>query len=297
MATVVDAPSELTFVSLEITGRCQLRCEHCYADSGPHGDSGTMTATDWRRVLDEAAALGVRDVQFIGGEPTLHPELPELVRHALKLDLNVEVYTNLVSVKPELWDVLELPGVRIGTSYYSPDAGEHDTITTRRSHDRTLANIREAARRGIPIRVGVIRVRDHQDVDGAVAQLSALGVSRVETDDVRRIGRATRDRAQDAGQLCGRCNDGKLGVLASGDVVPCVLSRWVILGNVCRRPLTEIYHESATDRRQLIARWATLVSMGDDDKDKPKPKDDDCQPPKSDSPVCQAPTCLPPHYY
>jgi hypothetical protein len=25
----------------------------------------------------------VSDVQFIGGEPTLHPDLPELVRHAL----------------------------------------------------------------------------------------------------------------------------------------------------------------------------------------------------------------------
>ncbi len=31
---------ELRFVRLEITGRCQLRCTHCYADSGPGGTDG-----------------------------------------------------------------------------------------------------------------------------------------------------------------------------------------------------------------------------------------------------------------
>lgn len=30
-----------------------------------------MTAAHWRRVIDEAAGLGVDMVQFIGGEPTL----------------------------------------------------------------------------------------------------------------------------------------------------------------------------------------------------------------------------------
>jgi MoaA/NifB/PqqE/SkfB family radical SAM enzyme len=44
---------ELNFVWLEITGKCQLSCEHCYAASGPHGSHGTMDADDWRRVIDQ----------------------------------------------------------------------------------------------------------------------------------------------------------------------------------------------------------------------------------------------------
>ena len=59
--------SWLRFVWLEITGRCQLQCKHCYAGSGPAGTHGRMTTGDWRRVIDEAAELGVRWVQFIGG--------------------------------------------------------------------------------------------------------------------------------------------------------------------------------------------------------------------------------------
>ena len=57
-------PIEATsFLELEITGLCQLKCSHCYADSGPEGDHGTMTTDDWERVLDHAHALSVDTVQ------------------------------------------------------------------------------------------------------------------------------------------------------------------------------------------------------------------------------------------
>lgn len=61
---------DLSFVWLEITGRCQLTCKHCYAESGP--SDGVMLPVDWCRVIDEVAQLGGRMVQFIGGEPTLY---------------------------------------------------------------------------------------------------------------------------------------------------------------------------------------------------------------------------------
>lgn len=157
------ATSALSFVWLEITGKCQLSCRHCYADSGPRGTHGVMTRGDWKRAIDEAADLGVDMVQFIGGEPTLHPELPALVDHALAAGLQVEVFSNLVHVSARLWDTFDRPGVRLACSYYSDDDAEHARITGRRgSHARTTANIAEALRRSIPLRVGVIDVLDGQ---------------------------------------------------------------------------------------------------------------------------------------
>ena len=104
--------TDVSFVWLEITGRCQLSCNHCYADSGLSGTHGTMTADDWRRTIDQAAALGVEMVQFIGGEPTLYPALPELIAHALAAGVQVEVYSNLVHVTPRMWETFGQPGVR-----------------------------------------------------------------------------------------------------------------------------------------------------------------------------------------
>ncbi len=117
--------SEVRFMWLDITGRCQLRCVHCYADSGPESGHGTMTAADWKRVIGEAADAGVRMVQFIGGEPTLYPALPMLIGHALARDLEVEVFTNLVHVTPALWEAFSRPGVRLATSWYTDDPAEH----------------------------------------------------------------------------------------------------------------------------------------------------------------------------
>jgi MoaA/NifB/PqqE/SkfB family radical SAM enzyme len=120
--TSADIPS---FLELEITGFCQLKCSHCYAESGPHGGRGAMTTEHWERVIDQAAILGIETVQFIGGEPTLDSRLPRLVRYALGKDLKVYVYSNLVHITPPLWELFGLPGVSVATSYYSKPGKLH----------------------------------------------------------------------------------------------------------------------------------------------------------------------------
>lgn len=184
----------LSFVWLEITGRCQLQCAHCYAESGPRGTDGAMSMEDWSGVIDQAAGLGTKMVQFIGGEPTLHRGLPDLVGHALDRGLHVEVFSNLVHVPPQLWDVFAQPGVQLATSYYADDADQHELITKGRgSYARTKANIAEALHRSIPLRVGVIDVRDGQRVDQARAELAGLGVTgEVRVDHLRQVGRGVR---------------------------------------------------------------------------------------------------------
>ncbi len=147
-----------------------------------------MAVGDWQRVIDKGADLGVELVQFIGGEPTLHPGLPALIDHALDAGVQVEVFSNLVHVPPRLWDVFDRPGVRLACSYYSDDRAEHARVTGRRgSHARTTANIAEELRRSIPLRVGVIDVLDGQRVDAAVAELTALGVRDIGTDRWRQV--------------------------------------------------------------------------------------------------------------
>jgi MoaA/NifB/PqqE/SkfB family radical SAM enzyme len=234
--------NDLSFVWLEITGTCQLGCNHCYADSGPAGTDGAMTLDDWSSVIDQAAGLGTKMVQFIGGEPTLHRGLPHLVGHALGRGMQVEVFSNLVHVPPRLWDVFELPGVQLATSYYADNAEQHERITKGRgSYTRTKANIVEALRRSIPLRVGVIDVEDGQRVNEAREELAGLGVTgEVRVDHLRQVGRGVREQQPSVSQLCGHCARGKVAVSPTGDVWPCVFSRWLPVGNVRHDALAEI---------------------------------------------------------
>lgn len=168
--------SELAFLWLEITGQYQLASTHCYANSSPSGTHGVMTTADWTAVLDEAADLGTKTVQFIGGEPTLNQGLSHLVGHALAVGIRVEVFSNLTHVSQRLGEVFSQPGVSLATSYYSDTPDQHEAITRRQgSYRRTKVNIIEALRRSIPLRVGLIDVSDEQRVAQARAELAALG--------------------------------------------------------------------------------------------------------------------------
>jgi MoaA/NifB/PqqE/SkfB family radical SAM enzyme len=124
-STTLDKTSATHFMWLELTGRCQLNCVHCYADSGPTQNHGTMTAQDWLRAIDQAAGHGVGRVCMIGGEPTAHPAFAELLKHALAAGIHVEVFTNLFHVTERLWSLFGLPGVSVATSYYSKPGKLH----------------------------------------------------------------------------------------------------------------------------------------------------------------------------
>jgi MoaA/NifB/PqqE/SkfB family radical SAM enzyme len=197
-------------------------------------------------VIEQAAALGVSMVQFIGGEPTMHPRFTALVQHALDSGLAIEVYTNLVHVKDGWWELFSCPGVSLATSYYSDSASEHEGITGRRgSHGRTRANISEAVRRGIPIRAGIVGLDDRQRVDQARAELEAIGVTNIGIDYLRRVGRGAGTGKPDVSQLCGNCGRGTAAISPDGEVWPCVFSRWMSTGNVLRAPLAGILASQA----------------------------------------------------
>lgn len=262
---VVGYESPIRFMWLEITGNCQLSCSHCYAESGPTGTHGVMTTSDWMEVIKQAAALGVRMVQFIGGEPTRHPDFVQLVQYARDLDLGVEVFSNLVRITDEMWKVFGARGVRLATSYYSDDPQEHAGITgAPRSHELTTANIAQAVKRGVPLRVGIIGVREDQRVKLAQALLREIGVTNIGYDGLRQVGRGIRDAEPSTDELCGNCASGVLAVSPSGAVWPCVFSRWLPVGNVLQRPLSEILggERLAATRQQLSAVFA--ARRGDD---------------------------------
>ncbi|MFF2810548.1 radical SAM protein [Streptomyces sp. NPDC058000] len=235
-------PLRPTFAWLEITGFCNLNCRHCYAGSSPQGDHGDMTDADWLRVIDELHGMGVRDVQFIGGEPTLHPGLPTYIRHALTYAMRVEVFSNLTHITDAVWEVLSLRGVRLAFSYYSDEHADHDDVTEGRgSHARTRANIDKARELGIPMRGSVIHVLEGQRAGHASHALMQLGIRDVRTDGIRPFGRGAQNAAPDMRKLCGRCGRGKFAISPSGEVWPCVFARWMVLGNVHTHSLDEIY--------------------------------------------------------
>lgn len=259
---MLDRTDATRFMWLELTGRCQLGCVHCYADSGPTQDHGTMTARDWERAIDQAAAHGVTRVCMIGGEPTTYPAFADLLTHALASRMHVEVFTNLYCMTETLWSLLDRPNVSLATSYYSDSPTEHETITGRTgSYARTRANIAEAVRRQIPIRVGIVGLTGAQRTQQARAELLALGVpaDAIGLDRLRAFGRGAAG-LPDQADTCGHCGHGRAAILPDGTVTPCVFTRAATAGSVQATSLTDVL--TGDEFAAQVARLDSLRNSG-----------------------------------
>jgi len=211
-------------------------------------------------VIRELAATGVARVQFIGGEPTMNPDLPHLITEAVSHGLEVSVYTNLVFVNDAVWSAMRKASAVVYTSFYSSNALEHDAVTTRPgSHDRTLENIRQAVDTGLEVNVGVVKTALNPDVSDLVDLLTSVGVRSVNVDNQRPYGRgdikgpSIESFEEQAKGLCGHCTAGVMAIDPNGNVHPCIMSRFVDVGNIGEKSVPEIATTSLADARRALA--------------------------------------------
>jgi MoaA/NifB/PqqE/SkfB family radical SAM enzyme len=88
-------------MNLIITDQCNRSCPYCFAGkivAFPQGakekgaNSISLASVDW--YIDYLRRSGEREFKLLGGEPSLHPQLPEIVKMGLKGGLNLTIFTN-----------------------------------------------------------------------------------------------------------------------------------------------------------------------------------------------------------
>lgn len=73
---------------------CQLRCRNCYKHNEGNASGGDMPSAFVEETLSQAKECGFAEAVFIGGEPTLHPDLPKFMNFASKIGLTPILCTN-----------------------------------------------------------------------------------------------------------------------------------------------------------------------------------------------------------
>ena len=81
-------------IDLESSSACSLKCDHCFRQYMDMKESTFMDMELYRRIVDECAAHRLYTLKFsMRGEPTLHPEIGEMVRYAKEKGIK-EVWIN-----------------------------------------------------------------------------------------------------------------------------------------------------------------------------------------------------------
>lgn len=143
-----NAPARM---DLALTYRCNLNCPHCYT-GGPNTQMPELPFDDWLKVYEILWRIGVPNVVFTGGEPTLRDDLVKLVAEA------DEFVTGLVTNGTRL---AELAGPLRDASldYAQVTLESHDPAIHNRmvgasatdAHAATVEGIKHALRVGLQI--------------------------------------------------------------------------------------------------------------------------------------------------
>jgi len=285
----------LSFLWLEITPKCNLECIHCYADSGPRRHLvGQMRIDDWLTVLSDSADLGCQEVQFIGGEPTLHPDLARMISFASTRGYKfIEVFTNATNVNDGLLNVFLKHTVHVAISFYSDDPETHERVTKRRgSFARTVEGVKRMLAAGLSIRAGIIETNENAGhAQNARLFLERMGVPEIRVDFQRRVGRGAAGLSSEPmSELCGECWKGKLCVTSSGCAYPCVFSRFAKVGMAKSGITTILADERLTDFRVDLRRYQDQKRIESTDSGTGTPCNPICSPCSPD----QFKRCAPP---
>ena len=97
---------------IELTNLCNLRCQHCYAWSGPKRPE-EMTTNRIIELLDEFETSGVLQVFLTGGEIFSHPDAIKIINHARTKPFSTQIFTNGLLITEEI-----LASIPPGTSFF-----------------------------------------------------------------------------------------------------------------------------------------------------------------------------------
>lgn len=186
---------------IALTYRCNLACRFCYAGCGcRRGDEEIELDTDgFKRVLDAIIEEAeVPSVSFTGGEPTLRPDLPELVRYARSRGMWTNLITNGTRLTAGLADALRQAGLDSAqVSLEAGEAGRHDAIVGREgAFAETIAGLRAARDAGIRVHTNTtISALNRDCLVGIVRLVKELELPRFSMNMLMPEGSAARNLA------------------------------------------------------------------------------------------------------
>jgi pyrroloquinoline quinone biosynthesis protein E len=180
----------------ELTHRCPLHCPYC---SNPfnYPSGRELTTEEWRRVLREAAEMGVLHVGFSGGEPLQREDLAQLIAAARTTGL----YTNLITSALGLSEgrVVELKEAGLDSvqiSFQSDQESLADEIAGIAAHRKKLEAAGLVRRLGFPLTINVVLHRKNIGrLDQIIALAEELGAERLELANTQYYGWAFKNRS------------------------------------------------------------------------------------------------------
>ncbi|MCS7098506.1 MAG: radical SAM protein [Candidatus Methanomethyliaceae archaeon] len=172
--------SSCDFVVWLITGKCDLRCRHCYASH--FNNLNELSTEDAIKVIKELAKMNVNHISFTGGEPTLRKDLPILISQAYDLGFELSIVTSALSMNSKLISLLIRNDVEIQVSI---DGATKETFTKIRGSyfELLLEKLKQLKKLGAKIRpvmtINALNYHEATEYIKLCSEMNAIGAAMI----------------------------------------------------------------------------------------------------------------------
>jgi len=148
-------------VSIELTHRCPLDCQHCY-NNLPMGDINArkqeLSFEEHVRLLDQLMKMGCLWILYTGGEIFARKDFLDIYTEAKKRGFLITLFTNGTMITPRIADhLVEYRPFSIEITLYGATRETYEALTqVPGSFDRCIKGIHLLLDRGLPLKLKTV---------------------------------------------------------------------------------------------------------------------------------------------
>ena len=271
-------------VTIELTGKCNLSCKHCYGFFKA-GEGESLDTKQVMSVMEQIRALHCSDLRITGGEPLMHHDFWDILDIAVnKHHFYVTITTNGTLITPQAARRIKEIGrvnVHISIDGHTPEINDPFRGLDG-AFDRAVAAVKSLKAEGIDVRINhaihrhsrphiqtMWEFADQLGVSISMGQLYRMGRCEESAGDIhiepaefyraiesvrhRYGGSSQHGSAKDCtDHTIRRCDGGytKMAIRPNGDITPCITYPHVprfVMGNVYETPIEDIFYNFDRD--------------------------------------------------
>lgn len=185
----------LDSVNILITNACNLRCVHCYVDSGKRMED-ELTGVEWIEVLEQARRLGAFELNVSGGEPLVHKDFRALAAYIASVPtFHANLNTNGTQIREGMEQVIANAFSSVQISIDDSIAHRHDAFRGLNGcFQKSMESIQRLTAAGVETNIGFTLTRGNLEaLQGVVELCESIGVTTLNIGLVSDIGRAHKN--------------------------------------------------------------------------------------------------------
>lgn len=157
---------------------CNQSCVHCYAAGQKCAEESELNTNQWKAIIDKCRAVGIPQITFTGGEPTMREDLFELIDYAKWFVTRLN--TNGIKLTEEYCNKLRDASIdSVQITFYSSDEEVHNKLVGAAGYNNTLSGIKNALAAGLNISINTPLCTLNRDYAKTLSFLHDLGVTYV----------------------------------------------------------------------------------------------------------------------